>query len=52
LLDAAGNSIKGQLAARFLSRQLGMSLFISAPEPIPREQRATPHLGDDGRRTA
>jgi glutaminase len=33
LLDAAGNSIKGQLAARFLSRELGMSLFISAPEP-------------------
>lgn len=35
LLDAAGNSIKGQLVARFLSRQLGMSLFISAPDPIP-----------------
>jgi glutaminase len=35
LLDAAGHSIKGQLTARFLSRQLGMSLFISAPEPIP-----------------
>lgn len=52
LLDASGNSIKGQLAARFLSRQLGMSLFISAPEPVPRAQRATPHLGDDGRRTA
>jgi glutaminase len=35
LLDAAGNSIKGQLVARFLSRQLGMSLFISAPDPVP-----------------
>jgi len=29
LLDAAGNSIKGQLAARFLSRSLGMDLFVS-----------------------
>jgi glutaminase len=35
LLDAAGNSIKGQLVARFLSRQLGLSVFISAPDPIP-----------------
>jgi glutaminase len=40
LLDAAGNSVKGQLAARFLSRQLGMSLFISAAEPITRAQVA------------
>jgi len=30
-LDAAGNSVKGQLAAAFLSRQLGLDLFISAP---------------------
>lgn len=29
LLDAAGNSVKGQLAARFLSRQLGLDLFVS-----------------------
>jgi glutaminase len=35
LLDAAGNSIKGQLVARFLSRQLGLSLFISAPDRVP-----------------
>jgi glutaminase len=30
-LDAAGNSIKGQLAARFLSERLGMDLLISQP---------------------
>ncbi len=29
-LDAAGNSIKGQLVARFLSSRLGMNLFASA----------------------
>ncbi|MFG1277593.1 glutaminase A [Xanthobacter autotrophicus] len=31
-LDGAGNSIKGQLAARYLSQRLGMDLFVSAPE--------------------
>ena len=31
LLDAAGNSIKGQLTARFLSEQLGLNLFASRP---------------------
>src|SRR5262249_28170994 len=31
-LDAAGNSIKGQLVARFLSQRLGMDLFVSTPE--------------------
>ena len=31
-LDAAGNSVKGQLAAEFLSRKLGMDLFVSQPE--------------------
>jgi glutaminase len=30
-LDAAGNSVKGQLVARFLSRRLGLDLFSSAP---------------------
>ncbi len=30
-LDAAGNSVKGQLAARFLSEQLGLTLFASLP---------------------
>jgi glutaminase len=29
LLDAAGNSVKGQLAAAFLSRRLGLDLFAS-----------------------
>ncbi|RBP06274.1 L-glutaminase [Roseiarcus fermentans] len=31
-LDAAGNSVKGQLAARFLSEGLGLSLFASSAE--------------------
>jgi glutaminase len=31
LLDAAGNSVKGQRTARFLSRRLGLDLFASAP---------------------
>ena len=31
-LDAAGNSVKGQLVARFLSARLGLDLLISAPE--------------------
>ncbi len=30
-LDAAGNSVKGQLAAKFLSRKLGLDLFASRP---------------------
>ena len=33
-LDAAGNSVKGQLAARFLSRSLGLDLFASAPDRV------------------
>ena len=32
LLDPAGNSIKGQLVARFLAERLGLDLFVSAPE--------------------
>jgi glutaminase len=31
-LDAAGNSVKGQLVAKYLSQRLGMDLFVSAPE--------------------
>jgi glutaminase len=30
-LDAAGNSVKGQLVAKFLSHRLGLDLFVSAP---------------------
>ena len=30
-LDSAGNSVKGQLVAKFLSQQLGMDLFASQP---------------------
>ena len=33
-LDKAGNSVKGQLAARFLSEQLGMNLFVSRPADV------------------
>jgi glutaminase len=31
-LDAAGNSVKGQLVARHLSQMLGMDLFLSSPQ--------------------
>ncbi|WP_368367105.1 glutaminase [Bradyrhizobium commune] len=31
-LDAAGNSVRGQLAAKLLSHWLGMDLFVSQPE--------------------
>jgi glutaminase len=31
-LDRAGNSVKGQLAAEFLSHSLGLDLFVSKPE--------------------
>jgi len=31
-LDGAGNSVKGILAAKFLSQELGMDLFVSQPE--------------------
>jgi glutaminase len=31
-LDTAGNSVKGQLAAAFLSHQLGLDLFVSEPD--------------------
>jgi glutaminase len=31
-LDEAGNSVKGQLVAKFLSRRLGMDLFVSQPD--------------------
>ena len=31
-LDDAGNSVKGRLAARYLSERLGLSLFASKAE--------------------
>lgn len=31
-LDEAGNSVKGQLAAQFLSQRLGLDLLVSTPE--------------------
>jgi glutaminase len=30
-LDAAGNSVRGQLVAQFLSRRLGLDIFVSSP---------------------
>jgi glutaminase len=42
-LDRAGNSVRGQLAARFLSRRLGLSLFASRPADqagtVPRQSK-------------
>lgn len=32
-LDAAGNSVRGQLVARFLAQRLGLDLFSSDPDP-------------------
>jgi glutaminase len=32
-LDSAGNSVKGQLVAKFLSQRLGMDLFVSKDGP-------------------
>jgi len=32
-LDAAGNSVRGQLITRSLSRALGLNVFASAPDP-------------------
>jgi glutaminase len=32
-LDAAGNSVRGQLVARFLAQRLGLDLFSSDPAP-------------------
>lgn len=34
-LDAAGNSVRGQLATKFLSEGLGLNLFASCPLPAP-----------------
>lgn len=31
-LDTAGNSVKGQLVAKYLSQRLGMDLFVSKPK--------------------
>lgn len=35
LLDAAGNSVRGQLAARYLARRLGLGILRSAPDADP-----------------
>ena len=43
-LDQAGNSVKGQLAATFLSERLGLSLFASAPEADARRECLTPEV--------
>jgi glutaminase len=41
LLDQAGNSVRGQLAARHLSRTLGLSLFASKEQ---RPHRNSPSM--------
>ena len=33
-LDDAGNSVRGQLVAQFLSQRLGLNLFVSNPKPV------------------
>ncbi|MGZ4650063.1 MAG: DUF7144 family membrane protein [Kineosporiaceae bacterium] len=38
-LDPAGNSVRGQLAARALAGRLGLDLLASAPEPAPQPAR-------------
>ncbi|GAA3349306.1 hypothetical protein GCM10020358_70930 [Amorphoplanes nipponensis] len=43
-VDSFGNSVKGQLAARFLSRRLGLTLFASEPA-----RRPEPEPGPTGR---
>jgi len=39
-LDEAGNSVKGQLVAKFLSQRLGLDLFVSKPLTEPFVTRA------------
>jgi glutaminase len=39
-LDAAGNSVRGQLASEFLSSRLGLTLFASAPDRTVRAARS------------
>ncbi|HST18633.1 MAG TPA: glutaminase A [Gaiellaceae bacterium] len=39
-LDAAGNSVRGQLVARHLAEELGLDLFLSAPvDPVRGDQQ-------------
>jgi glutaminase len=51
-LDRAGNSVRGQLAARHLSRTLGLSLFASqtpgASVPADRSPRDAAQTGQHG----
>jgi glutaminase len=39
-LDAAGNSVRGVLAATQLSRALGLDLFMSSPSDVSGRQEA------------
>jgi glutaminase len=43
-LDAAGNSVKGKLAARFLSDELGLDLLASQPAGIQTRMAPSPRL--------
>jgi glutaminase len=53
LLDAAGNSVKGQLTARYLARRLGLGILRSAPDAATSSCRSRPgavHLDADASR--
>lgn len=49
-LDRAGNSIRGQLAVRLLSRRLGLTLFSSDPAAGPPPPRRPAHQDEGGQR--
>ena len=52
LLDAAGNSVKGQLVAKYLSEELGMDLFVSQSEDYKPGEIPVESQSDLGRRAA
>lgn len=47
-LDAAGNSVRGQLATRYLSRRLGLNLFASRAAIEPAQQGSLPVSHEGG----
>lgn len=40
-LDAAGNSVRGQLVARYLAHRLSLDIFTSSPDPAHYASRKT-----------
>ena len=51
-LDKAGNSVKGQLAAKFLAEQLGLDLFVSKSEFELSRNEELPSFSDKSRKCA